>query len=222
MGQVAFSNWLGYIERMIRWILCLALMLGCTLTVFGQDRPQYRYADMFFIFDDRDVVIDLKLTADQVAQIKSMRADFAKAIQAKGEQFESHGSDGSTSIDGDQLGPEFAKMELELQNTKLKAALSATQFTRMMQLHWQLLGNNALLRKDLQGELHLSKDQIASIRSIQSKLVAAYREDDAPAKARAEKQIQETLAAMGAVLTPEQQVKFRQMQGEPLRRKLGG
>ena len=112
---------------------------------------------------------------------------------------------------------------------KVKDIVTAEQFTRLQQIHWQLMGATALLNADLARAIPLSKEQQAEINSINSEYSArrvvplitsrdGERMDPAAVvriQMQNEKLDKERDARMMEVLTKDQQEKCVSLKGNP-------
>ncbi|MFI5385867.1 MAG: hypothetical protein ACHQ50_07075 [Fimbriimonadales bacterium] len=195
----------------MRSLLVLVAVLLAAIAAAQTDRPTYYYDPFFYNFDDKDVVKDLKLTSDQVAQIKSLREAMAKAIQARGEDHEG-------DMDYEALGPEFVAIAKVYRQEKLRKVLDASQFDRFRQLELQIAGDASVEQPEVQKALGMTRDQIEGISEIETGMVGIYGPEEKDAAAKWAKQYKDALAKLGALLTPAQREKLTKMQGPPMKR----
>jgi hypothetical protein len=185
------------------------------------------------LFDKR-VQTDLKLTPEQLAKISKISSDIELAHKEE----------------GDKLGKryeELANRENELNllmyaEVRRAAAdfLKPEQLRRFREMEVRLLGVNAFEDPEVRRGLGLTDKQTAALKAIKEKaqkqgnLISQKAQTEAgddPAKQQqAYQKVQQEQAALGkdtleqmvGQLTPDQQKKWKEMQGQPLPASLGG
>jgi len=147
---------------------------------------------------DPNVQAELKLTDDQFDTMAKIRASVARAARDSAEH----------------------RKAIEEATKTIRSVLSAKQLERLMQIHLQLLGVQALLVPDVIAALNISDDQQKQLRAIDAKHSEKRRglSDDKSlsreeSRAKGRQLLKETMAEATAVLTQGQREEFEKMRG---------
>jgi len=163
----------------------------------------------FMLLGQKSVQQELKLSDEQVtkvtAQMEKQREGFAELRDLDREE-------------------RMAKMRerMEANNTALKEILNADQLKRLKQIGLQQRGASALADPQVATDLGLTDEQKEKVRAIQEENRGALRGaggdgDREAMRKKFEEQRASTNAKLEALLTPEQQTKWKELQGEPFK-----
>lgn len=166
-----------------------------------------------------DVQRDLGITADQKTKIATAQSEMDAKRQAAFEEMRNSGS-----FDREAMQKMMETMGKE-GDKKVEGILTADQFKRLKEIQLQLTGNRAILDKEVQKALELTKEQLAKIDSLQQNMNAANealmqqamdgslsREEVQP---KMQKNMEAFNAELGKILTADQAAKLKTMGGKP-------
>lgn len=215
--------------RMNAWMLCLATCLAIAATVEAQPGGGRRgggfgggfRGNVFTVVGNEAAQKELGLSSDDVAKVKEV-TDAYNAANREG-------------MSGIQFGPNMSAEDREKMASvgrensekfmpKLKATMTADQFTRLQQLNWQNQGTGALSDPEMVKALALTKDQQDKIKSISDDSTAKVRELFANAggggggfganREKMDEINKDRDAKVNAVLTKDQTDKFASLKGK--------
>lgn len=203
------------------WMLCLT---GCLAVAATADAQQGRGRGMgggfgrggiFMLAGNDSVQKDLGLTSDEVAKVKTVTDDYGAAVREgmSGIQF----GPNMSQEDRDKIAS-VTKENSEKFTPKLKAALTADQFTRLQQINWQNMRSAALLDPEVVKALTVTTDQQDKVKAINeeygAKFQGLFTPGSPPDFAKMEEISKERDAKATEVLTKVQQDKFASLKGK--------
>jgi hypothetical protein len=171
---------------------------------------------------------ELGLSADATDKMKAVSEEFNAAIREATTSWAA-GLGDLRDMTQEERTAAMAKRAEMLKATadkfvpKLKELLTADQFKRLQQIHWQSMGIAAISDADMAEGIPLSKDQQDMIKSINTeyaaKQTALFTSSDggrpeAPTFAKMQEQNRERDARIIEVLTKDQQDKFASLKGK--------
>jgi len=181
-----------------------------------------------------DVAKDLALTAEQKDSAAKLNAAMRDEMQALAPQRGGGGRGGDGGGAGAPAGAapaaqQDAQAAMKARNdiqakykAEVKKLLTETQFVRLGEIRIQLAGASALMDADVQKALGMSQAQIDKVKAAQDMQRQAVQEQmekmrasgERPDPAAIQAAQKESNDAMLAVLTADQQAKFKAMQGK--------
>jgi hypothetical protein len=171
-----------------------------------------------------DVQKELKMTPDQIAKISTKQQETRDQMRSV---FQGGGGPGG---DPAEMQQRMAQVR-DIQDKAVADILNADQLKRYHQLELQQQGTMALsTRKDVQDALKLTDDQKTKIQDIRQKAMDDMRsamqgvdpqsmtdEDRQKMRTKMQESQKATNAQIEAVLTPDQQKQWKDMQGAPFK-----
>lgn len=162
-------------------MLCLAGCLAITATADAQQgggrgrggMGGFGRGGIFMIVGNEAVQKDLGLSSSEVAKVKEITDDFNAANREgmSGIQF----GPNMSQEDRDKMAS-VGKANAEKFTPKLKAVLTADQFTRLQQINWQNMGTGALADAEVVKALSLTKDQQDKVKTLTDEYGVKTRE----------------------------------------------
>lgn len=169
-----------------------------------------------------DVQTDLNLSADQ----KSKLTDLMTSMRKQFRRPDAQSGTPPSQADRDAMRPkmEAARADMEKQ---VNSILTPEQQSRLKEISIQLRGNMAIMDKDVQSQLDLTKDQKEKIKNLQEGMRAANQsigekmQSGSITQDAAMQSFQNNMKAMqtslGAILTPAQAEKLKTLGGAPFK-----
>ena len=212
-------------RRVIPFVMIAGLLV---LPALAQERQQKKFGKggqfgqaggfgrltSSMLLTQKSVQEDLKLTAEQVKKIEDISAKQRQAMQ---DSFRGGGGGG----DFKELGKKMAEV-MQANAKELEAVLQPEQSKRLKQITLQVQGPRAIL--EAAKDLNLTDEQRKKVEEIQEEIARrraelvggrdATREEARKRTQEMSKVVQEKLLA---VLTADQQAKWKEMTGEPFK-----
>ncbi len=175
-----------------------------------------------------EVQKELKMTPDQIEQVKTKGPDVQKAVRGIFE--EAGGFQALRDMSEEDRGKLMAKVQ-ELQTKAVASVLNTDQSKRFHQLELQQAGAQALSRKDVAEALKITDEQKEKLAAVQKENGEAMRqifqsggnpmdmtEDERAAMMKKMQALRKSSSDKSfAVLTPEQAKSWKEMIGEPFK-----
>lgn len=173
-----------------------------------------------------DVQADLKLTAEQKAELTKLQTAQQEAMRARMEEMR-NGGGGGGGFDMEAMRAEMEKVQKE-QEAAVNKVLSTEQQARLKQISFQMRGARALMDEAVQKELGLDRTQTRKIEDLQTAQQEANGQvmqrvrngeiERTEVQAIMDKNNQILDQELLKVLNEEQTAKFKAMQGPEFKR----